>query len=112
MLFSTDMIPADITTFEQLVTWCGTCLSYNGFSLTYNERQPSAPLGDSGIQSVFERTGPFRAFDDTPRIIFRFGMEMVPDYASSAYTMDYQATKEVITSSPNVNFLSSTYQGT
>lgn len=105
------MIPTDVDTFEKLAAWCGACLTFNGFTLNYNERQPSAALGDSGIQPVFERTGPFRAFDDTPRIIFRFGLELVPDYAASTYTMDYQTVREVITSPANVNFLNPSYQG-
>lgn len=109
MRFVPSMIPADVNTFEKLVAWAGANLTFNGYTLTYFERQPSAALGDSGVQPIFERTGPFKAHDDTPRIIFRFGLELVPDYASSAYAMDYEAVKEIVTSAPNVNFLNAAY---
>ena len=105
------MIPDDVDTFEKLLAWGGACVTFNGYTLTYQERQPSAALGDSGVQPIFERTGPFKAHDDTPRIIFRFGLELVPDYASSLYTMDYQTVKAAINSAPNVNFLNPAYQG-
>jgi hypothetical protein len=110
MQFDKAMIPDDVTTFEKLAAWCGAALTFNGYTMTYSERQPSAALGDSGVQSIFERVGPFKAHDNTPRLIFRFGLELVPDYASSLYGMDYQAVKEVINSAPNVDFLNSAYQ--
>lgn len=110
MLFDKTMIPDDVDTFEKLIAWAGSTITFNGFTLTYNERQPSAALGDSGIQPVFERNGPFKAFDDTPRIIFRSSLEMEADHASTLYTMDYQAVKEVVKSVPNVNFLNAAYQ--
>lgn len=111
MLFNKAMIPNDVDTFEKLVAWAGANLTFNGYTLTYMERQPSSALGDSGVQPIFERTGPFKAYDDTPRIIFRFGLELVPDYASSVYGMDYQTVKTVVNSAPNVNFLNPAYQG-
>lgn len=104
------MIPSDVDTFEKLIAWAGANVTFNGYTMTYFERQPSAAIGDSGVQPIFERTGPFKAHDDTPRIIFRFGLELVNDYASSVYTMDYQTVKEVINSAPNVNFLNAAYQ--
>ena len=110
MQFDKAMIPDDVDTFEKLAAWTGANLTFNGYTMTYNERQPSAALGDSGIQPVFERTGPFKAHDNTPRTVWRFGLELVPDYASSAYTMDYQTVKEVINSAPNVDFLNPAYQ--
>lgn len=109
MLFNAAMIPSDVNTFEQLLAWAGATINFNGYTMTYSERQPSASLGDSGIQSIFERTGPFQAHDNTPRIIFRFGLELVPDYGSNLYSMDYQAVKEVVMSAPNVDFLNSAY---
>ncbi|MEL7354073.1 MAG: hypothetical protein AAFN38_21805 [Cyanobacteria bacterium J06560_5] len=109
MLFSKDMIPDDVSTFEQLMAWGGACLNFNGYTLDYLERQPSAALGDSGVQAIFERTGPFRAHDNSPRLIFRLGLELVPDYASASFNMDYQKVKEVVNSTPNVAFLNPSY---
>jgi hypothetical protein len=109
MQFVPGMIPPDVNTFEKLVAWAGANLTFNGYTMTYSERQPSAALGDSGVQPIFERTGPFKAHDNTPRIIFRFGLELVPDYGSSVYNMDYQTVKEVVNSAPNVDFLSAAY---
>lgn len=111
MQFDKAMIPDDVNTFEKLLAWAGSCTVFNGYTMNYLERNPSASLGDQGIQAIFERTGPFRAHDNTPRIIYRFGLELVPDYASSNYGMDYQTVKEVINSEPNVDFLNAAYQG-
>ena len=110
MQFAPTMIPTDVDTFEKLAAWVGANLTFNGYTMTYFERQPSAALGDSGVQPIFERTGPFKAHDDTPRLVLRFGLELVPDYASTLYAMDYQSVKEVINSAPNVNFLNPAYQ--
>jgi hypothetical protein len=109
MQFSAAMIPTDVETFEQLIAWAGATINFNGYTMTYSERQPSASLGDSGIQNIFERTGPFQAHDNTPRLIFRFGLELLPDYASSNYAMDYQAVKEVVNSAANVDFLNPSF---
>ena len=110
MQFQKAMIPDDVTTFEQLVAWAGACLNFNGFTRDYQERQPSAALGDQGVQAEFERTGPFRAYDNSPRLLFRFGLKLKPDYASSIYAMDYQTVEEVLISAPNVDFLHPSYQ--
>ena len=110
MQFAPDMIPPGVDTFEKLAAWAGANLTFNGFSLTYQERQPSVAIGDQGIQPEFERTGPFRAWDDTPRLIFRHALKLKPDHASSLYAADWEAVEEHITSSPNVNFLNPSYQ--
>lgn len=110
MQFDKAMIPDGVDTFEKLISWAGACATFNGYTMTYNERQPSAQLGDSGIQPIFERTGPFKAHDNSPRIIWRFGLELEADYASPNYPMDWEATKEIINSPPNVDFLNAAYQ--
>lgn len=110
MQFSPNMIPEGVDTFEKLTAWAGSNLVFNGFTLNYQERQPSVAAGDQGIQPEFERTGPFRAWDDTPRIIFRFALRLKPDHASSLYAADWEAVEEAVTSAPNVNFLNATYQ--
>ncbi len=48
MQFQKAMIPDDVNTFEKLVAWAGANLSFNGYTMNYLERQPSAALGDSG----------------------------------------------------------------
>ncbi|MEL6553600.1 MAG: hypothetical protein AAFQ63_09095 [Cyanobacteria bacterium J06621_11] len=110
MRFEKAMIPDDVTTFEQLVAWAGANLSFNGYTLNYQERQPSVPIGDQGIQAVFEQQGPFRAHDNSPRMLYRFALEMVPDYGSVNYAMSYQAVKEAINSEANVDFLNEAYR--
>ena len=111
MQFSPDMIPPEVDTFEKLAAWTGANLSFNGFSLSYQERQPSVATGDQGIQPEFERTGPVRTWDDTPRLILRFALKMKPDHASNVYPTEWEAVDETITSPPNVNFLNPAYQG-
>lgn len=109
MQFTKEMIPDGVDSFEKLAAWTGANLAFNGFTQTYQERQPSVAAGDQGIQPEFERTGPFRAWDDTPRVIFRFALKLKPDHASSLYAADWEAVENVITSPPNVNFLSPAY---
>lgn len=109
MIFAPEMIPDDIDTFEKLTAWAATLLNYHGFSSEYNERPPSASLGDSGIQPVFERNGPFRSFQKDARLVHRLAFPLLEDYGSSAYTMEYQAVKEVLTAPPNVDFLNPNY---
>ena len=110
MLFAPGMIPDDINTFEKLAAWASGLLNYHGFTQEYNERPPSAALGDSGIQATFERNGPFRSFQNDPRLIYRHSFRLADDYGSSAYTMEYQAVQETITSPPNVDYLNPNYQ--
>ncbi|MEL7143309.1 MAG: hypothetical protein AAGL08_13925 [Cyanobacteria bacterium J06573_11] len=109
MQFDKAMIPDDVTTFEQLAAWTGANLTFNGYTLNYQERQPSVSIGDQGIQAVFEQQGPFRAHDNSPRLLYRIALEMQPDHDSRNYTMSYQAVKETINSAPNIDFLNAAY---
>lgn len=99
------MIPSDIDTFEKLAAWSCTVLNAHGYALDYNERPPSVVTGDSGIQSQFERNGPFVSHQKDPRLVFRCAFLLEHDHASSAYDMEYKAVREVLTSSVNVDFI-------
>lgn len=105
MQFQTSHIPADIDTYEKLGAWVGTVLNAHGYKLDYNERPPSVVTGDSGIQSQFERNGPFVSHQKDPRLIFRSSFLLAPDYAGSAYTFEYQAVQEVLLVPVNVDFI-------
>ncbi|MBT9314379.1 hypothetical protein [Leptothoe spongobia] len=105
MQFTASMIPADIDTFEKLSAWSSTILNAHGYALDYNERPPSVVTGDSGIQSQFERNGPFVSHQKDHRLIFRQAFLLEDDHAGSAYAMEYQAVKEVITAPVNVDFI-------
>ena len=105
MQFLTAHIPNDIDTYEKLACWVSTVLNAHGYALDYNERPPSVVTGDSGIQSQFERNGAFISHQKDPRLVFRNAFLLEDDYASSAYSMEYQAVKEVITAPVNVDFI-------
>ena len=105
MLFSASMIPDDIDTFEKLTAWGSTILNAHGYALDYNERSPVIATGDSGIQSQFERNGPFISHQKDSRLIFRNAFLLEEDHAGTAYSMEYQAVKEVITAPVNVDFI-------
>ncbi|MEO0348844.1 MAG: hypothetical protein AAF282_02200 [Cyanobacteria bacterium P01_A01_bin.15] len=107
MQFQTAHLPSDIDTYEKLAAWACTILNAHGYALDYNERPPSVVTGDSGIQSQFERNGPFVSHQKDSRLIYRCAFLLNDDHASSAYDMEYKAVKEVITSPVNVDFIAS-----
>lgn len=109
MLFATGMIPADVDTFEKLVAWGNACLNFHGFGLQYQERPPNANFGDSGIQDEFERNGVIKTFNGEPRLVFRTSFLMANDYASNAYTMEYQAVQTRVTDAVSVDFINPAY---
>ena len=105
MQYQASMIPSDIQTIEQLVAWGCTILNAHGYAKEYNERPPSVVTGDSGIQPEFERNGPFVSHQKDNRLVFRVAFLLAPDYASAAYSMEYQAVQEVLTATANPDFL-------
>ena len=105
MQFQTSHIPADIDTYEKLCAWAATILNAHGYAMDYNERPPSVVTGDSGIQAVFERNGPFTSHQKDQRLIFRCAFPLEDDHASTAYDMEYKAVKEVLTAPVNVDFI-------
>ena len=107
MQFQASHIPADIDTYEKLAAWACTILNAHGFALDYNERPPSVVTGDSGIQSQFERNGPFISHQKDNRLVFRCSFLLEDDHSSSAYEMEYKAVKEVLTAPVNVDFIQS-----
>lgn len=109
MLFAPGMIPDDIDSFEKLGCWVDEILNAHGFAMDYNERAPSASLGDSGIQAVFERNGPFRSFQKDPRLILRNAYRLAEDYGSSTYTMNYQAVVTMLDVTVNVDYINPNY---
>ncbi|MEO1349062.1 MAG: hypothetical protein AAFW84_09720 [Cyanobacteria bacterium J06635_15] len=109
MQFATGMIPDDVDTFEKLAAWTGSVLHFHGFSLDYNERQPSTTFGDSGIQAVFEKQGPSRSFQKDNRLIYRLSLLIAPDYDSTAFDATYQAVQEIVTAPADTSFLNPNY---
>lgn len=105
MQFQTSHIPSDIDTYEKLIAWAGDILFTHGGSLSYNERQPNAALGDSGIQSIFERSDPGISANKDYRVIYRMALLLKDDYLSPAYPFTYQAVEEVLNVPINVNFI-------
>ena len=107
MQFQTSHIPTDIDTYEKLACWISTILVAHGGALDYNERVPNVAAGDSGIQAVFESFGPQLSHQKDNRIIFRLALLLEENHASSAYTMDYQACKEILTMPVSVDYINS-----
>lgn len=107
MQFQASHIPADIDTYEKLACWAATILNGQGFARDYNERPPNVTIGDSGIQSEFERNGPFVSYQKDHRLVFRLAFHLEDDHASNTYAMEYQAVKAVLTAPVNVNYIAS-----
>ena len=104
MQFEAAHIPTDVDTYEKLAAWACTILNAHGYAMDYNERPPSIVTGDSGIQSQFERNGPFTSHQKDQRLIFRCAFLLKDDHAGADYSMEYQAVEEVLTAPVNVSF--------
>lgn len=107
MQFQASHVPSDIDTYEKLACWACTILSAHGYALDYNERPASIVTGDSGISPVFDRNGPFTSHQKDQRLVFRLAFPLEDDHSGTAYSMEYQAVKETLTTSVNVDYIAS-----
>lgn len=110
MKFTSQMIPDDVTSMEQLAAWALLTLNFVLFETTYKERDGNVAIGDSGVQPVVERNGPLLSQQKDARLILRAAFLVAPDFASDAYPSDWSAVKELFVGEPPIPFVNDSYQ--